>query len=144
MKRRHSVACRVGRRGITLLLIGVLDIIMAISYLFPNPVPRRTPSNTFLNDVAPLSVWGVLWAAVAVVVIASAFRADDRWGFVIATVLKAFWALLHMGAAVIDHVDRAYVSTGIWLAMGGLVWLISTWPEAAWPCCLPDPAEGGD
>jgi hypothetical protein len=119
---------RIGRRGAALLMFAFIDSVYAFSLFNPLPEYRRTPTVLFLGAVAPLWLWGVLWAASAVACFVCAFLRHDRWGFASAMAMKTLWGLLFVFAAFMG-LDRAYVSAALWLAMAGWVGIISTWPE---------------
>ncbi len=118
----------IGRRGTALLFFALLDAIYAYSLYNPAPEVRRTGLVQFVEAVAPLWVWGSLWALAGVFCLVYAFRRSDQRGFAAAIAIKVLWGVLCL-LAMFNGVDRAYVSAAIWLAAAGWVGVVATWPE---------------
>lgn len=134
---------RLGRRGLSLVFFGVLDLIYAYSLLYPDSATRAGPFLTWVDAVAPLDAWAALWAGVGVVCLAYAVRRRDRVGFACAIFLKILWGSVCIGGWLIGGAERGYVSAAIWLCAAGFVWVISGWPEAGnWrgPTWTPPPS----
>lgn len=118
----------LGFRGSALLFFAVLDFVIGFSYLCPPPLQRQTPGLRYLAELAPLWVWGWLWLAVGVICLLFAFRRHDKVAFAAAIGVKILWGGLYIGG-VFAHLERAYVSAGLWLCIAGFVAIISAWPE---------------
>lgn len=129
---------RLGRRGLSLLFFGVLDLIYAASLIAPDEESREGAFLSAVAWVAPLWGWAVLWGLTGLICLAYAFQRDDRVGFTAAIFLKVTWAVTCTTAWLWGGAERGYVSAAIWLAAAGFVWVISSWPEpslersAAW------------
>lgn len=119
----------VGFRGSALLFFAVLDFVIGFSYLYPPPEQRQTASLRYLADLAPLPAWGAVWGAVGVVCLVFAFRRHDKVAFAAAIGIKILWGGIYVGGALVAHLERAYVSAGLWLCIAGFVAIISAWPE---------------
>jgi hypothetical protein len=119
---------RVGRRGFALLFFAFLDFVYGFSLLNP---PKAGPGATlaFVDQVMPLSYWGVLWVGVGVVCLIGAFVRQDRWAFAAAMALKTLWGTVMFLGWALFSVDRGWVSAAIWLVFAVWVYIISTWPE---------------
>lgn len=128
---------RLGFRGAALLFFALLDLVYAFSLFFPPATGKQTASMRWVADVAPLPVWGSLWALVGVVCLAYALRRHDKVAFSAAIAIKILWGATHLMASLFGHVERAYVSATIWLCVAGFVAIISAWPE-------PDRRTGGE
>jgi hypothetical protein len=120
---------RVGHRGASLLFFGLLDLVYCYSLLFPPPRDRWSASLVFLNGTAPLWVWGIAWGAVGVLCACRAFRRRDAAAFAAAICIKVLWAITSAAAWLVGGVDRGYVNAAVWLAFGGFVGIIASWPE---------------
>ncbi len=131
---------RVGRRGASLLFFALLDFVYAFSLLAPTGEVARSSTFTFLEHIAPLWFFGIMWAAAGVFCAVNAFRRVDWSGFVAAISIKVIWGLLYVGAAFAG-LPRAYVGAAIWLCLAGWVAIISSWPE---PTRLPEPLRDLD
>lgn len=78
----------------------------------------------------PLTGWAFLWGAVGLVDALQAFaRYDDRIAFVLSASLKFGWAGGFLVGWLFLGLDRAWLSTLIYVAMGGVVLIISGWQE---------------
>lgn len=116
---------RIGRRGASLLFFSLLDLVYGFSLIVPERATRLNPLFVYLTRVMPLAAWGAAWSAVGVVLLLSAFSADDRAGFGVAAFWKVLWGLLTLASGI----PRAYVSAVIWVALAGFILVLSGWPE---------------
>ncbi|SET47880.1 hypothetical protein [Nonomuraea wenchangensis] len=123
---------RIGIRGEFLLALALLDFVNAYRLTWPSPETSMTPTGQFLAALAPLPVWGAVWAAVGGLCLVQAFAAHDRWAFAAASALKVGWALLH-AAAWLWGVPQAWWSVVIWLGFARVVHTIAKVPEATTP-----------
>lgn len=126
----HRLAHRIGRRGATLLFLGLLDAVYAVSLFTLPPETQASPSFVFLGQFMPFQAWGAMWGAVGATCLVQAFMRSDRVAFAAATLLKCAFGLVHLLGYTMYDVPRGYVSAVIWLAFGGWIAIISTWPEA--------------
>jgi hypothetical protein len=121
---------RVGRRGLSLLFFGTLDLIYAFSLINPDRESRHGAFLTAIAGVAPLWVWATLWGTTGLICLWYACQRRDRVGFTAAIFLKVTWAMTCMSAWLFGGAERGYVAAAIWAAAAGFVWVIATWPEA--------------
>ncbi len=124
-----TLQTRVGRRGTSLLFFALLDIVYAVSLAVPPAEVRRTASLLYVGTVAPLWFWALLWAATGLICLAGAFIRHDRWAFTAAMGLKTLWGMVFLMGWLFFGLERGYVSTVVWCAFAGFVYVISTWPE---------------
>lgn len=116
---------RIGRRGVFLLFLGLLDILYGWSML----VTPLTPGIA-LHLVLPIEAWGWVWIGTGIFLIPGAFMRADRFFFAAASFLKAAWAGAWVSVWWQDPlIPRAWVSVAIWAAFAGVVLVVSTWPE---------------
>lgn len=126
----QGLVYRVGRRGAALLFLAGLDAVVAWSLFSPaEPLPASTG---YARSLAPLWLWGGLWAVTGALCGWSAFRRVDRVGFGAAMGVKVMWSLMYVGGAVTGHIPRGLVSAAVWGAFAAFVLLLSAWPEP--PC----------
>lgn len=118
---------RIGHRGAALLFFALLDAVYAFSLLNPPPDVRRGASLAFIDNVAPLPVWGAIWAIAGIACFVCAFRKDDRWGFAAAMLVKVLWGCLYIYGSFLG-IERAYLGAAIWLCLAGWIAIISSWP----------------
>jgi len=120
---------RVGRRGVFLLFLSLLDIVYASGLAFPTETAKNGDALLFLANILPLDIWALLWFITGVICFIFAFKARDAPGFAVAMFIKVLWALVFLLGWMFAGVERGYLSTAIWGAFAAVLWLISTWPE---------------
>ncbi len=130
LKQSAQLVARVGRRGTFLIFISVLDAVYAISLFNPAPEVARSTSVRWVESIAPLWAWGLLWAVIGVICLIHAFKRQDRIGFGAAVLLKVLWGMIYLLGWLFAGLNRGYLSTVIWLSLALLTAVVSTWPEA--------------
>ena len=116
---------RIGRRGATLIFLGVLDVLFGYSFLVS---PRI--SVTKINYLLPYTTWGWIWLTAGIVCFVFAPARVDRGAFAIAALVKSAWGLVNGYIWLTTHVPRLWISAVIWLAFAGLILIISSWSES--------------
>lgn len=122
---------RIGRRGYTLLVLGIFDLLYAWS--IPDAATTRTPASLWLQSVMPLDAWAAIWACIGLVVLGGAFVKRDELSFAAAELLSVAWATIYAVGWIWHDVYRAWVSAAVWALVASWVFIISTWPERQWP-----------
>lgn len=125
----RAVAHRIGRRGCSLAFLALLDVLFAQALWTQPPEIRAAPANQFLGSLLPLQWWGGVWLAVGAVCLVQAFMRVDRVAFAASTALKLTWGSLNLAGWMVGEIPRGWVSATFWLAFGGFVTIIATWPE---------------
>lgn len=120
-----KLAHRIGRRGASLLFFALLDLVYGWSLIVPEAATRANPFFAYLARLFPLGVWGLGWVLVGLVLLLSAFVADDRFAFGVAAFWKVLWGLLTLASGI----PRAYAGAVIWVALAGFILVLSGWPE---------------
>lgn len=115
---------RVGRRGVVLLFLALLDLLYPVG-LSGQPAAIRATYEVVL----PWQVWAVLWAATGLLCLAQAFSRRDRIAFTAGVAIKVAWGSSALGAWVIGVSPRGWLGAVVWLAFAGMIAVISTWPE---------------
>lgn len=130
----RAVVRRVGRRGASLLFVGMLAFVLAASLVWLSSAQAAsTPAYLVLSEFAPLRVWAAAWAVSGALCWVQAFMRSDRLAFAVATAMWWTFGLAYLVGVVTGVNPRGWVGGGIWLAFGGWLNLIATWPEAARP-----------
>lgn len=127
--RVRRLAIRVGRRGASLLFVGGLSLIIALSLLRVPPELRSQPAYQVLANIMPLPWWGVLWALACVLCLVQAFMRSDRMAFALASWLMFAYGIAYGIGSVTGDNPRGWVGAGVWVAFGCWITLISTWQE---------------
>ncbi|WP_436759317.1 hypothetical protein [Streptosporangium sp. V21-05] len=120
---------RLSQRGACLLILATVDVVYAIALTYAPPETLASETYRFYAALAPLPVWGSVWAAVGAICLVQAWTPRDRVAYTAATGLKIFWALLHLGAWVAGVLPRGYVLAVMWLLAAGLVMVMATVPK---------------
>jgi hypothetical protein len=115
---------RVGRRGVTLLFLALLDLLYPIG-LASQPAGARAGYEL----VAPWQVWAVLWVLTGLLCAVQAFARKDRVAFSAAVAMKIGWGSVALVGWVAGVSPRGWLSGLIWLTFGGFVAVVSTWTE---------------
>ena len=115
---------RVGRRGVVLLFLALLDLLYPIG-LAGQPSPARAGYEL----IAPWPYWAFLWAATGMVCLVQAFARRDRVGYAAAVAMKVSWGSLGLVSWVAGANPRGWLTGLVWLALAALIAVISTWPE---------------
>ena len=119
---------RLGKRGRCLLAFGLFDLGYAWVMFATTPAGQRNSSVfRWFSSLAPMSAWGVLWAAVGAICIYHAFHHYDRFGYIAAIGIKVLWGLLSGAGWVLEAVPPLYVVS--WPMVAYVVWTISGWRE---------------
>jgi hypothetical protein len=120
----HRLWRRVGRRGVTLLFLALLDLLYPIS-LASQPAGSRTSFEV----VAPWQVWAALWVLTGLLCAGQAFARKDRVAFAAAVAMKISWGSVALIGWVAGVAPRGWLSGLIWLTFAGFVAVVSTWTE---------------
>ncbi|MGN9837668.1 PAS domain S-box protein [Nonomuraea sp. H19] len=132
------VVHRIGRRGASLAFVGLLCLAIAVSLAFAPADQRATPSYAMLASVAPLTVWALAWGVIGTLCLVQTFMRSDRVAFAAATALLLLYGLVYLLSTFTGDNPRGWVGGAVWLAFGGWLALIATWPEAVAVDRLPE------
>lgn len=125
-----ALADRVGRRGATLLLIGMIALGIAFSLLDIPPELRHNPAYAVAASLLPLTVWAGWWLAAALVCLVQAFMREDRIAFGIASGVILFWGAASLYGWAIGLNSRGWVGGTLWIGLGSwLAGVVSGWAE---------------
>lgn len=122
---------RTGRRGISLLFVGLLAFVLALSLVSAPPAQLNQPAYQALNDAAPLPAWATAWFISGLLCWGQAFMPQDRIAFAVSTALWWSYGLAYIVGSFTGVNPRGWVGGMIWIGFGGWLNLIATWPEAA-------------
>lgn len=121
---------RVGRRGVSLLFVGLLAAVLTVSLLLTGPQQVTQPAFQALADVAPLGLWAACWGISGALCWVQAFVSQDRIAFAVATAMWWSYGLAYIIGALSGVNPRGWVGGLLWMGFGGWLNLIATWPEA--------------
>jgi PAS domain S-box-containing protein len=121
---------RIGRRGASLAFVGLLCLAISASLAFPPDAQRAAPGYAALAAIAPLGVWALAWCATGALCLVQMFLRSDRIAFAAATALLLLYGLVYLISTFTGDNPRGWVGGAVWLAFGGWIALIATWPEA--------------
>lgn len=115
---------RLGRRGVVLLFLALLDMLYPIG-LAGQPAPARAGYEL----IAPWQVWAGVWAVTGVLCGVGAFVVRDRVAFAAAVAVKILWGTASLVAWVWGLSPRGWLSALVWLAFAAMIAVVSTWRE---------------
>lgn len=121
---------RVGRRGVSLIFVGGLGLVLASSLLSVPPAQSSSPGYLVLETMAPLAVWAGAWLASTLICWVQAFMVQDRVAFAVASLMWWLYGVAYILGIFTGVNPRGWVLGLTWLAFGGWVNLIATWPES--------------
>lgn len=127
--RARRLGRRIGRRGASLLFVGLLAEMVALSLLHTPPDVRAQPGYRVLAGILPLPVWGVAWAICGALCLWQAFAKSDRVAFAVASALMVAYGIAYLIGALTGANPRGWVGASLFFAFGAWLSLISTWPE---------------
>jgi len=138
----------VGRRGVFLIMFGVIYLVFGVSTLTIQA--PRFDDIPWIGWLLDSNLWALLWLAGGVVAVANgvlrARRAGDEFGFVALLIPPAVWTVFYLGsftAWVMTGGDagslRSIAAVMVWSTEWTVVLLIAGWPEER----APDPASPG-
>ncbi|NUT44815.1 MAG: PAS domain S-box protein [Thermoactinospora sp.] len=110
--------------------VGLLSLAIAASLAFVPGDQRATPGYAALAAVVPLQAWAVAWGIIGGLCLTQAFMRSDRIAFAAATALLLTYGLVYLISTFTGANPRGWVGGAVWLAFGGWIALIATWPEA--------------
>lgn len=126
----RKVTARIGRRGGTLITLGLLQIIAGMSFL-----SASTPKNYFdflpITSHVPIGVWGCVWIATGSMAVLSSLwkTGKDAWGFQFCYPLFALWGIDTTISTVLGDYPlgllRGAFSSVLYFALMGLVFSVS-------------------
>jgi PAS domain S-box-containing protein len=103
---------------------------VAASLAFAPADQRAAPAYAMLAAIVPLSAWAVAWGVIGVLCLVQVFMRSDRVAFAAASALLLLYGLVYVLSTFTGANPRGWVGGAVWLAFGGWVALIATWPEA--------------
>jgi hypothetical protein len=128
---RYALRDRVGRRGYSLLVLGVFDELYSLS--LPDATKTHTATSRWLASVLPLASWAVLWASAGMILIGGAFMRRDQVPFALAAAFMVMWSLVYLIGWIFHDVYRGWVAALVWAMVASWVLVVATWPERQWP-----------
>jgi hypothetical protein len=120
---------RLGHRGGVLLILGLFDVIYGWSLASPAGLKLAPGTVDWLQEFAPVWLWGCLWIIIGFVLIGAAWTVRDMVGYTCAIGIKVAWGLVTIASWAVGDVSRGWATGSIWLAFASMVAVISGWPE---------------
>lgn len=131
--RPRNLGERIGRRGASLLTLGVIWGLFGLSMISA----PAAPAGVSLYELIPQQVFAVLWIASSLVAIVSAgftTPGHDAWGFIalivplLIRVASFTWAWVMF---LVGHggSERGWITAVVWSALIGLIVVIAGWAE---------------
>lgn len=116
---------KVGRRGLVLIFVGILDFVFAANL----EINRPRTSVAVYGTILPLNWWVFVWVLAGVVAWVSAFMIVDRIGFGFSALIFSFWGWLSFLAWIRGDQPTAWATATFFLVIAALIVIPATWPE---------------
>lgn len=129
LQRRLRLRRRVGRRGASLLFLGLLCLIFAFGLAYIPPTLADSAAYRFIGHVMPLQAWAAIWLLTGTVCMVQAFMIRDRIAFGLSVALLLTWGGMYAVGWTFYDIPRAYVLAAVYLAFGSWIFIISGWAE---------------
>ena len=134
--RRH-----IGRRGMVLLLLGLVDLAYGAGMILARPVTMRYAPTWWPASVGqlaglPTHTWGWIWVGIGFFLFTGIPRTwrDDhggRWQFAAEVALKSWWALAALLYWWKYKALGAWAPAATYVGVAVLVLIISGWPDSS-------------
>lgn len=135
---RHAIYARLGHRGLFMLLLGGIEVIYGAGLLaaagHDHVREHWWPASVQELGGFPLDTWGIIWCAIGVICLASAWSKADRIAYAAAALLNTGWAILAVHRWLTTGEAGAWAPAAIYTGIAGGVLLVSGWPE---PVAIP-------
>lgn len=124
---------RVGRRGVFLILFGVVYLLLGYSYLGVTVTPVVRQALRLALNVAPLQVYAWAWVTAGAICVVSGLVSPARKpiGFTTAVLMPTLWAVVYMAAWVDGDIPRGWVTAVLFAAIAAAVAVVAGMPEPA-------------
>ena len=123
----RKVTLHVGRRGVFLILFGVVYGLLGYSYLQVPVTPAVHRALHVALNVAPLSVYAWAWITAGIICAAAGLLSPRRKpvGFAVAMLMPALWAAVFLIAWVNGDMPRGWTSAVVFAALAGAVGVVA-------------------
>lgn len=115
------------------MFLGALAAVLTAGIVLLPSELRQAPTYQQLVTLAPLGVWAAAWGVSAALCWAQAFMRQDRLAFALTTGMWWAYGIAHIVGAFTGVNPRGWFLGLVWLAFGGWVNVIATWPESPPP-----------
>lgn len=119
-----------GRRGSCLLAVGVMHVLIGVSYAAPElaNVGPGTSASFLLALGVPLPVAGAAWVLTGLVAVVAAFvrpPGRDGFGFVAAVAMQSAWVTVFLWSWAFGGYSRGWLLAAVFACLAILVWGVS-------------------
>lgn len=129
--RVRSFRLQLGRRGLVLVLFGVIYALIGVSYC------QGTISSTAHQNLhlalrwLPIQSWGAVWvAAAAIAVVASRWPPGrDWWGYAVLSGLSIVWGAFCVAGRVLYGAPYGLSAALLYGCLTAALLIIASWPE---------------
>jgi hypothetical protein len=120
------------RHSTILMVVGFLYVLIGIQYMLAGPSPARELALAAVLRVAPLDVWGGVFAVVGVLSIISSRWPPlaETWGYMVLSGLSSGWAGAYLtGIAIFKSPITNITQVILWFVLAFMWWAISGFPN---------------
>ena len=135
---KHRLFLRLGRRGICLVLIGLVFFFQGLgNFLARNDfitIPRDGVTyRTFrlATEIAPFGWWGIAFMIAGIIAIISSQwpPGKDVWGWAALTFMSTVWSGVYISGWIFYGANRAWVGGALFVCIAAMTQVLAGWPE---------------
>ena len=116
------------RHSFVLAVAGAVYLLVGLAYvLIPIPADRLEGLRVLLN-IAPIQAWGVCWASVGILALASTRwpPASKTWGYTLMTTMASLWGSAYLVGVLLLHAPfTGLISALVWALFGFIWWAVA-------------------
>jgi hypothetical protein len=129
---RRQVNLAVGRRGLVLILFGIIYGLIGASYTAGNLSPTAHANLALALRLAPIYLWGVAWILAGVMALVASHWPPGRdwWGYGVLSGLAIAWCAFSVLGRVIYGAPYALTAALLYGCLAAVLLIIAGWPEA--------------
>lgn len=129
--RLSALRFTIGRRGLVLILFGIIYGLIGQSYVQGHISPTAEENLALALRWVSIEAWGVVWmVAAALALIASRWPPGrDWWGYAVLSGLAIIWSALAVAGRLIYDAPYALAAALVYGLLAAILLIIAGWPE---------------
>lgn len=115
------------RHSLVLAVAGTAYIGIGVTYMLATPRTDRVNSLQLAINIAPMDVWGTIWAFVGLLGVLSSRwpPASETWGYTLMSSLAALWGAFYLGGVALGAPKQSLSGALVWSLVAFLWWAVA-------------------